>query len=72
MDATNTFISTGMSAGLYILYKMAQRYYFKSGCHNRTLEITIVDKEEDSKQKEVHKVEPEEEKKEAVIEMANI
>jgi hypothetical protein len=72
MDATNTFISTGMSAGLYILYKMAQRYYFRSGCNNRTLEITIVDKEEEKKQKEMHKVEPEEEKKEAVIEMANI
>jgi hypothetical protein len=70
MDTTNTFISTGMSAGLYILYKMAQRYYFRSGCHNNTLEISIIDKDEEAKKeakkeaKEDHK-----EEKEAVIEM---
>jgi len=52
MDTTNTFISTGMSAGLYVLYKIAQRYYFKSGCHNNTLEITVVDKEEEKKEDE--------------------
>jgi hypothetical protein len=52
MDTTNTFISTGMSAGLYVLYKIAQRYYFKSGCHNNTLEITVVDKEEEKKEEE--------------------
>ena len=52
MDTTNTFISTGMSAGLYVLYKLAQRYYFKSGCHNNTLEITVVDKEEVKKDDE--------------------
>ena len=46
MDITNTLISTGLSAGLYIIYKIAQRYYFKSGCHNSTLEISIIDKEE--------------------------
>ena len=42
---TNTLVSTAMSTGLYILYKLAQRYYFKSGCHDNTLEIQIVDKE---------------------------
>jgi hypothetical protein len=68
MDTTNTFISTGMSAGIYILYKMAQRYYFRSGCHDRTLEITIVDKEE-KEEKEKKDKEEHEEKKEAVIEM---
>jgi hypothetical protein len=52
MDTTNTFISTGMSAGLYVLYKVAQRYYFRSGCHNNTLEIAIVDKEGEAKEKE--------------------
>ena len=44
MDTANTFISTGISAGLYILYKVAQRYYFKSGCHDNTLEIAVVDR----------------------------
>lgn len=43
----NTLISSGISAGLYILYKIVQRYYFRSGCHNNTLEITVVDKEEE-------------------------
>lgn len=45
MDTANTFISTGISAGLYILYKVAQRYYFRSGCHDNTLEIAVVDRE---------------------------
>lgn len=67
MDTTNTLISTAMSAGLYILYKMAQRYYFKSGCHDRTLEITIVDKEEEKKEEE-----KKEEPKEPVVELAKM
>jgi hypothetical protein len=57
MDTTNTFISTGMSAGLYVLYKLAQRYYFRSGCHDNTLEIAIVDKEAEEKAKEKPAVE---------------
>ena len=52
MDTTNTFISTGMSAGLYVLYKFAQRYYFKSGCHNNTLEIAVVDRDAEEKKEE--------------------
>jgi transcriptional regulator GlxA family with amidase domain len=59
MDTQNTFTSAGITAGLYILYKLVQRYYFRSGCHNRTLEITVVDKEEEkTKEKE-----PKEEKR---------
>lgn len=69
MDATNTFISTAMSAGLYILYKMAQRYYFRSGCHDRTLEITIVDKEQEKKEEHEEK---KEEHEEAVVELAKM
>jgi hypothetical protein len=51
MDIQNNLISTAISAGLYILYKILQRYYFKSGCHDNTLEISIIDTEE-KKQKE--------------------
>ena len=61
MDTINTLVSTALSAGLYILYKIAQRYYFRSGCHDRTLEITIIDKEDKSKK--------EDESKKGVIEM---
>jgi hypothetical protein len=50
MDVNNTLASAGITAGGYILYKIAQRYYFTSGCHNRTLEITIVDRESEKKE----------------------
>jgi hypothetical protein len=53
MDIQNNLISTAISAGVYILYKMIQRYYFRSGCHNNTLEISIVDKEEKKEEKEI-------------------
>ena len=53
MDTSQTLASAGISFATYILYKLAQRYYFRSGCHNQTLEITIVDKEEEKgKEKE--------------------
>ena len=67
MDTINTLVSTALSAGLYILYKIAQRYYFRSGCHNRTLEITIVDKEDESTKEDGSK--KEDESKKGVIEM---
>ena len=47
MDTNSILTSSGISTGLYILYKLAQRYYFRSGCHNRTLEIVVVDREEE-------------------------
>jgi len=45
MDTQQTLISAGISIGSYIIYKLIQRYYIKSGCHDSTIEITIVDKE---------------------------
>jgi hypothetical protein len=45
MDATNTVTSAAISVGMYVAYKVFQRYYLRSGCHDRTLEITIVDRE---------------------------
>lgn len=45
MDTSQTLISAGISIASYILFKIAQRYYIKSGCHDSTIEITIVDKE---------------------------
>ena len=47
MDITNTLVSSGITAGIYILYKLLQRYYIRSGCHDNTLEITITDKVEE-------------------------
>ena len=67
MDTINTLVSTALSAGLYILYKIAQRYYFRSGCHDRTFEITIIDKEDESKKEAGSK--KEDESKKGVIEM---
>jgi hypothetical protein len=49
MDTNQTLISSAISIGAYIVYKMAQRYYLRSGCHDRTLEISIVDKESPKK-----------------------
>jgi hypothetical protein len=46
MNITDTLISSAITAGLYILYKLIQRFYIqKSECHNNTLEIVISDKE---------------------------
>lgn len=49
MDTANTLISSGISLGVYILYKVAKKYYLRSGCHDSTLEITVVDRETDKK-----------------------
>jgi hypothetical protein len=45
MDTNQVLVSAGISIGSYIIYKIVQRYYIRSGCHDTTLEITIVDKE---------------------------
>ena len=52
-ELNNVLISSGISAGLYVLWKAAQsayhRYYLTSECANegRTLEISIVAREPD-------------------------
>jgi hypothetical protein len=48
METNQTLISAGISVGSYIVYKTIQRYYIRSGCHDKTLEITIVDKDSPS------------------------
>ena len=63
MDTNQTLFSAGVSIATYILYKIAQRYYIRSGCHNKTLEITLVDKEEPKEKKE------DTEKKEELVEV---
>jgi len=45
MDTKQVLISSAISIASYIVYKVIQRYYIRSGCHDSTLEITIVDKE---------------------------
>lgn len=49
-DITQTLYSAGISIGTYGLYKFFQnlyhKYYLKSECHTRSLEIVIVDREE--------------------------
>jgi hypothetical protein len=49
MDTVNTLISSAISIGVYVLYKVAKKYYVRSGCHDSTLEITVVDRETDEK-----------------------
>jgi hypothetical protein len=53
---TNVIYSSGISVGFYALYKMIQhfyhRYYLTSECHQRTLEISVKDKEEKEEKKE--------------------
>jgi hypothetical protein len=50
MDTFQTLISAGISIASYLLYKAIQRYYIKSGCHDSTIEITIIDKEKEVKE----------------------
>jgi len=42
--------SSGISIGAYSIYKIIQhlyhKYYLKSECHQRTLEITVINREE--------------------------
>jgi hypothetical protein len=45
MNIIDTLISSAITAGMYILYKLVQRYYIRSGCHDNTLEIVISDKD---------------------------
>jgi hypothetical protein len=52
MDIQQNLISTAISAGVYILYKIVQRYYVRSGCYNNRIEIAIIDKEEKEEKKE--------------------
>jgi len=52
MDTQQTLMSAGISIGSYIIYKLVQRYYIRSGCHDSTMEITIVDKEATTQPKE--------------------
>lgn len=61
MDTNQTLISAGISIGTYIIYKIAQRYYIRSGCHNSTIELVIVNREAEAeekaeKRKEEHKI----------------
>jgi hypothetical protein len=62
MDKNQTLISAGISIATYILYKIAQRYYIRSGCHNSTIEIVIVNKEAEKEEKEQELKEKEKEK----------
>jgi hypothetical protein len=55
MDTNQTLISAAISIGTYVFYKIAQRYYIRSGCHNSTIEIVIVNKEAELEEKEKEK-----------------
>ena len=57
MDTNQTLTSAGISIGAYIIYKTIQRYYIRSGCHDQTLEITIVDKESGHKEEKKPEIE---------------
>jgi hypothetical protein len=58
MDVNQTLISAGISIATYILYKIAHRYYIRSGCHDKTISITIVDKEDVTNPNPVNAQEP--------------
>jgi hypothetical protein len=55
MNTNDMLISTGISIACFILYKSVQRcytkYYLTSECHQRSIEIFVVDIEEEKKQK---------------------
>ena len=46
MDTIQTLISSSISIGAYIIYKLIQRYYIKSKCNENNMSIEIVKKEE--------------------------
>ena len=46
MDTIQTLISSAISIGAYIIYKLIQRYYIKSRCNENNISIEIVKKEE--------------------------
>lgn len=56
MDTKGMLYSSGISIGFYILYKTIQnlyhKYYLTSECHQRTLEITVVSREEIEEKKD--------------------
>jgi hypothetical protein len=57
MDTNQMLYSSGISIGAYALYKFIQnlyhKYYLKSECHQRTLEITVVERVEEEKKEEI-------------------
>jgi hypothetical protein len=56
----NSLISSGITAGVYLIYKGIKRYYIKSQCHSErhSIEIAIIDSLE-AKEEEKKKEEPE-------------
>jgi hypothetical protein len=46
MDTIQTLISSSISIGAYIIYKLIQRYYIKSRCNENNMSIEIVKKED--------------------------
>ena len=59
MDTNQMLYSSSISIGMYALYKFIQKmyhkYYLKSECHQRTLEITVVEREEKEEEKKEQK-----------------
>ena len=49
MDTIQTLISSAISIGVYIIYKLIQRYYIKSRCNENNISIEIVKKDENEK-----------------------
>jgi hypothetical protein len=49
MDTTQTLISSAISIGAYIIYKVIQRYYIKSRCNENNISIEIIRKDDDEK-----------------------
>jgi hypothetical protein len=52
MDTIQTLISSSITVGAYIIYKLIQRYYVKSNCNEDKISIEII-KKEDEEKKEV-------------------
>ena len=73
MDYNSILISSGISSGIYVLYKTLQslyyNYYIKSACHQNTLEITIAPIDEN---KEIVKIDIEKELKNIEKNIENI
>jgi hypothetical protein len=56
MNTNDMLISTGISIACFIVYKSIQRcymkYYLTSECHQRSIEIFVVNVEDEKKEKE--------------------
>jgi hypothetical protein len=56
MDSNQMLYSSGISVGMYAVYKFLQnmyhKYYLTSECHQRTLEISVIEREEKKEEKE--------------------